>query len=137
MAKDILQQKMVTFRLLESRLQNLSNQREAIFGRLSEINSTIASINEIQKTGGEALFPIGSSAFVLGKITDTKKLIVEIGAGVALEKDFEEGKKTLEKNKTELENLTKEIDKEMTQTSGMMELLAPEIESLAEKEKRI
>lgn len=133
MPKDDLQEKIMTFRFLESRLENLSRQREGVMNRISEVDSTLASLNEIEKVDGDSLFPVGSSAFVFGKITDKKKMIVEIGSGIALEKDFEDGKKTLEKNKTELENVLKEIEKEISNTSSMLEQLAPEIESMSGK----
>lgn len=136
MAKDGLQEKVGTFRMLESRLQNLAGQKQAVINKLSEINSTLGSISEIEKVGDEALFPIGSSAFVFGKIVDKKKIIVEVGSGVMVEKNFDEGKKTLEKNKSELENVIKEIEKEITQTSGIMEHLAPEIEAMMERNRK-
>ena len=135
MAKNDLNEKLATFRFLESRLQNISNQREVAIGRIAEINSTIQSLDEIEKSGGDVLFPIGSSAYTFAKITEKNKVIVDIGANVGVEKDFSEAKKTLEKNKVELEKIVKEIEKAINETSHMMEELAPEIESETEMQK--
>ena len=133
MAKEGLQEKIATYRFLESRMDALSNQRDVATGKINEINSTIGSIGELEKTKGEVLFPVGSSAFIPGKISEQSKVIVEIGANIAIEKNFEDAKKALEKNREEIEKIEKEIENEMRETSKVMETLAPEIESMAQK----
>ncbi len=132
MAKEGLQEKIATYRFLESRMQALSDQRNVAANRINEINSTISSLGEIENNKGEILFPVGSSAFVPGKIVERNKIIVEIGANIAIEKNFEDAKKALEKNRAEIEKISKEIENEMRETSKIMENLAPEIENMAE-----
>jgi prefoldin alpha subunit len=127
-----LQEKLLTYRILEARLNSLLKQREMILNKLAEIQSTLASIDEIEKSDN-VLFSIGSEAYTLGKIIDKKNLIVEVGANVALEKTIEEGKETLNKRRSELESGLNSVQKEMIEISVAMEKLGPEIQKLGEK----
>jgi len=126
-----LQQKLLTYRFLEDRLNGLLRQRDMIADKISEMMSTLESIKEIDSAKDSILFPIGSEAYTFGKILEKDKLIVEIGANIALEKTFKEGKLTLEKRKTELEKALQDIQKEALIVNSSMEMLLPEIEKLS------
>ncbi|MEM5805440.1 MAG: prefoldin subunit alpha [Candidatus Aenigmatarchaeota archaeon] len=130
-----LRQKLIAYRVLEARLQGLIKQRELIANKILEINSTLESIKEIEKNHKYILFPLGSEAYVFGELKEKNKLLVEIGANVALEKNFEEGKNILEKRKAELEKALQEIQKELIVINASMENLAEEIEKITRKEQ--
>ena len=125
-----LQEKILSYRILQSRLEGLLKQREMIINKIVELQNTVDSINEVERTD-EGLFPLGGEAHVFGKIANKEKLIVEIGANVALEKSFEEGKSTLKKRREELEKNLNEIQREMQETSVAIGELEPELQRLA------
>lgn len=127
-----LQEKILTYRILEARLDSLLKQRDMIASKLIEIQTTLASLSEIEKSKEEILFPIGAEAYTFGKVIDKKKMIVEIGANVALEKGVEEGKEILNKRKAEMENALNAIQKDVAQISAGLEQLGPEIQEMAE-----
>jgi prefoldin alpha subunit len=129
--KKELQEKILTYRILEARLDGLLKQRDMVVSKLIEIQTTLASIDEIEKSKEEILFPIGSEAYTFGKVIDKKKMIVEIGANVALEKTVEEGRQTLNKRKEEMENALNALQKDIAQISAGLEQLGPEIEEMA------
>jgi prefoldin alpha subunit len=124
MSGDEEQQKVMAYRLLEARGEAMMRQREAIMQKFAEIESTQSSMEELSKRDSEILFPIGGEAYAFGKVTDGKRYIVEIGAGMALEKTYEEAKTVLEKRKADMKKLLGDIDKEMenlsAQISGLM-----------------
>jgi len=126
-----LQEKILTYRILEARLDSLLKQRDILASKLVEIQTTLQSIDEIEKSKEEILVPIGSEAYTFGRITDKKKLIVEIGANVALEKTVEEGKEILNKRKAEMGNALNSIQKSILEISSNLEQLGPEIQELA------
>jgi prefoldin alpha subunit len=128
-----LQEKILTYRLLEARLDGLLKQRDMLASKLIEIQTTLASIDEIEKSKEEILFPIGAEAYAFGKVVDKNKLIVEIGANVALEKNVEEGKQILSKRMTEMESALSAMQKDMMEISAAMDQLGPEIQELAEQ----
>ncbi|MDI6798692.1 MAG: prefoldin subunit alpha [Candidatus Aenigmarchaeota archaeon] len=126
-----LQEKIIAYRILEARLDSLLKQRDMLASKLIEIQTTLQSIDEIEKSKEEVLFPIGSEAYTFGKIMDKKKVIVEIGANVALEKTTEDGRKILNKRRVEIGNALNSLQKNIVEISSSLEQLEPEIEELA------
>lgn len=131
-----LQEKILAYRILQIRLESVIKERELIASKIFELENTLASISEIEKTGDETLFSLGSEAHAFGKLTNKERLIVEIGANIALEKTFEEGKETLNKRKSELEKVLKEIQKEIVQLTSAIQKIAPEIQAMIEKSQK-
>lgn len=131
-----LQEKILAYRVLEARLDSLLKQRDLIASKIVEIQTTIQSIEEMGKAKGKTLFPIGSEAYTFGRIANREKLIVEIGANVALEKTTEEGKETLNKRREEMENALSTIQRNILEISSSLEALGPEIRELAKKVER-
>lgn len=131
-----LQEKILTHRILEARLDSLLKQRDILASKLIEIQTTLKSVDEIQKSKGMVLFPIGSEAYTFGKVMDKKKLIVEIGANVALEKTVEAGKEILNRRKAEMENVLNTVQKNIFEISSSLGSLGPEIQELAKKLER-
>jgi len=128
-----LQERMLIYRTLESRLEALTRQRDLVGSKIVEIISTISSIDEIGKNQENILFKLGAEAFTYGNITDKNKILVEIGAGIILGKSIEDGKETLSKRKQEMENAIKEIQNNILQISTAMNQLGPEINELIQK----
>ena len=133
MAEKQIQERLVGYRLLESRLDALFNQRDLVANKILEIQTTLESVDEISKSDEEILFPVGSEAYTFGRAVDKAKLIVEVGAGVALEKTVEEGKQILNKRKEELQEVLQELLKNADEVAAAMESLQTEIEGLASK----
>lgn len=128
-----LQEKILAYRILQSKLEESLKQREILMNRIMEIENTIEAIEESGKNDKETLFPIGSDTFLLGKVTDKNKMLVGIGANILLEKSFEEGKESLNKNKVDLEIAMKEIQHEINHLSSDLQRLTPEIQEMVEK----
>ncbi|MEM5794484.1 MAG: prefoldin subunit alpha [Candidatus Aenigmatarchaeota archaeon] len=125
-----LQEKIFVYRLLEARLNSLLKERELLIAKIVEIQTTLQSIEEIKK-GEEVLFALGSEAYAFGKLKEKNRIIVEVGSNIALEKNFEDAKKTLEKRRIEMEKTLNEVEKSIVEVSSRLQELAPEIEKLA------
>ena len=133
MSEKELQEKILSYKLLEARADGVVKQRDFIINKIMELQSTLNSIDEIGKSDGEVLFPVGGEAYKAGKVVDNDRIVVEIGAGVALEKSTKEGKATLEKRKNELESSVNQLQQELIRISGSMNKLGPEIQNLINK----
>lgn len=123
-AHENLQDMEVEMRNMETRLDVLMKNKEMLAHRLAEIQGTISGIEEASKAGGEMLFHVGGEAFVKAKPEKDGKVIVMIGADVALEKTAEDAKAFLEKRKNEVEDVAGKAQKEI-------ELLTKRLESMA------
>ena len=127
-----LQKKVITYRILEARLDSLLKQRDAIIKEIMELRSTIESIEAMEKAD-KLIFSLGSNAYATGKILEKEKIIVEIGAGIALEKNRKEGEKFLKKRIDELNSALKNIEEESVRISQNINLLSSEIQELTKK----
>lgn len=130
-----LQERVLAYRILESRIDSLAKQREFLAGRLVELQTTLESIGEIEKGGEEMLFPIGSAAYTLGKVVDKTRMIVEVGAGIALEKDFQEAREILKGRMKDIQDALVTVQRNMQETSESLQILEPEIQRMIDRQQ--
>ena len=123
-----MQKKALAYRMLDSRLKDMLQQRELIAEKILEIQTTLLGIDEVMKSQGDVLFSLGSEAHVQGSVKG-KSLIVEIGAGVALEKNVDEAKSILAKRMKDLESAISSIQNEMEKTSFAMSEIESQLEA--------
>lgn len=124
------QEKMLQFRMLESRLEGMMKHREMVLNRIAEIDATISSISEIEKSKDHVLFHVGGEAFVQAKPSSEGKIIVMLGADVAMEKTVPEAKKILDARKKEAETVSGQVQREIENLSKMLENMMPGLEAL-------
>src|SRR3990172_2410421 len=125
-----LQEKVLAYRILEGRMEGLLKQREMLAGKIVEMHITLDTIDEIEKSKEDILFPIGGEAYTFGKVVDKDRLIVEVGAGVALEKNLAEARDILGGRKEEMENALTTIQRNMQEISDSMQFLEPQIQQM-------
>ena len=130
-----LQQKVLAYRILESRIDSLLKQREFLANKLVEMQTTLESIDEIEKSKENILFPLGSAAYTFGRIVDKDKIIVEVGAGVALEKNFTEARGILNERKNDIENALTTLQRNIQEVSESLQSLEPQIQDMIEKQQ--
>ena len=89
MSEQQAEQLMQQMQMLETYFSDLS-QREGTF--VSILREATAAIESIKSLGtqpdSDTLVPLGMGAYVPTKISSNNKIVVNIGAGVAVEKDF-------------------------------------------------
>jgi len=133
MTEKELQEKILTYRVMEARVDGLAKQRDMLINKIMELQSTLNSMDDLKKSDGEVIFPIGSEAYKVARAIEKDKLIVEVGANIALEKTTEEGKIILDKRKRELENFINQVQQEIAKVSNAISQLQPEIQEMANK----
>ena len=131
-----IQEKLVRYQVLEGRINALIKRRDLLINKILEIETTLSSIKEIEKNKeGEIFLPLGSSVHIHGTLKKTKKMIVELGADIAVERNVEETKNILEKRKSILNSSLQAIEREMVNLGNELLNLEPEINALLEKAK--
>jgi prefoldin alpha subunit len=135
-AEKKLQENMLAYRMLESRLGNIARQRDMIVSKIMEIQSTLITVEEIEKGSEDVLFPVGSAAYIRGKPADKEKIIVEIGAGVVMEKTLVETKKLLKDRKKELELAIDSLGKEMQNMASSMQKIEADAQEMVIKAQK-
>ena len=136
-AQRTLQEKVLAYRILESRLDGLIKQRDFIVSKIVEVKITIESIDEIVKSKSDVIFPIGSSAYVTSENVGKKKILVEVGGGVVLDKTPEEAKKILNRRSDDFQSALLTLNNEMGKVSLAMDELAPDIQKIVESTRAV
>jgi len=128
------QQKLLEYNLLQERIGQLIQQRNFVESKLEELEVTEETIEEVGKIKeNDILVAVGSLTYINARLTSNDKVIVEVGAGVALEKTIEEAKQTLEKRKKNLQDALKKLDEEIQKVGQLLQVYQMEIQKLQKK----
>ena len=104
MSEEQAQQLMQQMQMLETYFSDLSKREETFLNVLQEATAAVTSIKSLgQKSESDTLVPIGMGTYIPTKISSNNKIILNIGAGVALEKDFPSAINYLEARIKEIE----------------------------------
>jgi len=88
MSEEQAQQLMYQMQMLENYFGELTQKEESLIRIIGEASSAIESIKSIsEKPESSTLVPIGMGSFVKANISSHDKFILNLGAGVAIEKD--------------------------------------------------
>ena len=104
MSEEQAQQLMQQMQMLETYFSDLSQRETTFLSVLREASSAIESIKSLnQKSESDTLIPIGMGTYIPTKISSTNKIVLNVGAGVAVEKDFPSAINYLEARIKEIE----------------------------------
>ncbi len=104
MSEEQAQQLMQQMQMLETYFSDLSQREGTFLSVLREATAAIESMKSLsQKPESETLVPIGIGTYVPTKISSNRKIVLSIGAGVAVEKDFPSAINYLEAHIKEIE----------------------------------
>jgi len=104
MSEEQAQQLMQQMQMLETYFSDLSQREGTFLSVLREATNAIESMKSLsQKPESETLVPIGIGTYVPTKISSNSKIVLSIGAGVAVEKDFPSAINYLEAHIKEIE----------------------------------
>ena len=128
------QKKLLRFQILRGKTKALVKKRDELLVRMLEIDSTLNSIEEIEKGNNEnILLPIGSDVHVKGALGKVDKMIVGLGADIVIESGVEKTKEILEKRRKILENGLTSLENELINLNDEMTKMQPEIIEILKK----
>jgi prefoldin alpha subunit len=83
----------------------------------------IATIEELEalEEGIETMVPIGAGSFVYGRFDDLSKVIVNVGAGISVEKSIDGAKEILNHRKEELGKILENMNVSLTKIAQGMQ----------------
>ncbi|MBI2111694.1 MAG: prefoldin subunit alpha [Nitrosarchaeum sp.] len=104
MSEEQAQQLMQQMQMLETYFTDLSQREGTLLNVLREAISAIESIKSLrQKPNSDTLVPIGMGTYVQTKILSNDKIVLNIGAGIAVEKTYDSTINYLEARIKEIE----------------------------------
>ncbi len=122
MRQEQAQQLLQQMQMLETYLGDLSQREGTLLNILREATAAIESIKSLkQKPTFETLVPIGMGTYVQTKISSDDKIVLNIGAGVSMEKDPDTAINYLEARIKEIEVALQETAAKKQEASTRLE----------------
>ena len=117
--------------MMEGYLSELTQKESTIVSIIREASSAIQSLKIVDnKTDNETLVPVGLGTFVKTKVVPNEKLILNIGAGIAVEKDKDSAINFLELRLKEMQVALQETSNQKQQISASLEQGKQQMEQL-------
>lgn len=117
------------YRSLAEELQ----RRIAAMQALAEEHRAAASaLAALPKKEGDAFLPVGGGAYLKGKVSDSQKVLVEVGARVLLETPREEALKIVGRRESDLRNEMERAGEQLQVTVHRLEELGAEAQAARE-----
>lgn len=116
------EQLMQQMQMLETYFSDLSQREGTFLNILREATASIESIKSLgQQPESETLVPIGMGTYIPTKISANTKIVINIGAGIAVEKDFPSAINYLEARIKEVEIALQDTAAKKQDAAGRLE----------------
>ena len=125
---------------LAAEIQELQQRGEVITQQIEQLNATYQNLQVTEETikglegsvGKEILIPLPAGCYVKAELK-SEDVIVGLGANVAVGKTNEETLETIEKDKTEVQELINTLTEQLQKINKSIEDRRPEAEMLMQK----
>jgi len=122
MSEEQAQQLLYQMQMLESYFTELTQKENVLANAYRETIAAIESIKLIhEKPESDTLVPVGMGTFVKTKISSNDKIVLNIGAGVAIEKDKDSAINFLESRIKEIDVALKDNGTQRQNISNQLE----------------
>ena len=101
-------------------IQSRINMTNAALAELKVSSLTLEGL-EKEKKGTQLFVPIGGGSYVKAKLETSKKMVVGVGADVAVEKSVKEAKEELETRIAEFEKTRQGLGQQLNQVFGRIQ----------------
>jgi len=122
-------------RVLESSAGTIQSRMRVVEAAITELrvaNSTLDGLKGRERST-PMLIPVGGGSYVKAELGDVDRVIYGVGAGVALEKTFEEAKASANNQIGELEKIFSSLQQQLVQVSTRIEETRSQIDDLTKR----
>jgi prefoldin alpha subunit len=118
-------------RMLEAYMNDLTGRQAAVARLLEEARIASATIQGISAdSDSETLMPVGIGVYVHTSVPPVKKVVVNLGSGVALEKSREDALNFVESRIKEYEVAMRQLEAQRQEIAMRMEQMQQQINSM-------
>ena len=122
-AEELVRQLATEIRILEGSASTLQSRLDIVRTAINDVSLAHATLEGLTKLqdGDDTLVPVGAGSYVRMKIGDSKKLVMGLGAGTAIEKDVASSIEELKRRVQELDKARNSIQQQLDQTLARYE----------------
>jgi len=134
--EDVVRQLASEIRILEGSIGVLQSRLDIVRAAINEVTlayNTLEGMKKLQN-GEDTLIPVGAGSYVRMQVADSKKLVMGIGAGVAIEKDVESSVEELKGRLQDLDKARTSIQQQLDQTASRYQQDREAIEELLRRQ---
>lgn len=136
MSEEETQQLMYQLQMIESYYNDTLQRENTLITVLREATSAIESLKSLkQQPDSETLVPIGMGTYVKTKISSIDKIVLNVGSGVAMEKNNEDAVNYLESRVKEIEVALKDNSSRKQDLENRLEQGKAELNKLIQSNK--
>lgn len=137
MSEEQAQQLLYQMQMLESYFAELSQKENTLMNVLKDTKNAIDSLKELGNIKeSNTLLPIGMGTFVKSKILSEDKIVLNVGAGVAIEKNKDSAINFLESRIKEIEVALRESMTQKQNIAAQLEQGKAEMNRLTQSESK-
>ncbi len=116
----------------QRRAESLQQQLNMVSLSAQDCRRAITTIEELEKEkeGAHTMVPIGSGSFVYAKLDMIDKVVVNVGAGISIEKSVPEAKEILQRRKSELDKILEKMNTTLGQLAQGMQAIEAHVAAL-------
>ena len=117
--------------LLQQRVEALQQQASLVQMSIQDMDNALKALTELESkaSGHEMLVPIGAGSFVHAKASNPDRVLVNLGAGVSMERTVADSRSILQARRTDLEKV-------LLETTGAMEQMENELMRLQQEAQK-
>lgn len=134
--EDVVRQLASEIRILEGSIGVLQSRLDIVHTTINEVTlayNTLEGMKKLQN-GEDTLIPVGAGSYIRMQVADSKKLVMGIGAGVAIEKDVESSVEELKGRLQDLDKARTSIQQQLDQTASRYQQDREAIEELLRRQ---
>ncbi len=131
MANEELRQKYLELQMAAEQIKQMNAHLQAVEAKRSELEQNISSLEGIKgKKNAGLLAPVVEGIFLRAELKSDSEVIVNVGAGVCVNKKIEEAAAILREKQAELGKYAKELAVELEMASEGIKKLEEELNSI-------
>ena len=117
------QKSLVQLRVYEGSARALQARLEIVNAALNEFSLASTTLEGVktQKTDEDALIPVGGGSYVRVKLSDISKIVMGVGAGVAIEKPIQDSINEIKERIADLDKARTSLQEQLNQALFRME----------------
>lgn len=133
--KETLGRLVAELQLLEGAAEELQSRINLVDAAITELRLCGATLEGLktEREGSPLFVPIGGGSYVKAKVDDASKVIIGIGAGVAVEKTTDEAKETIGNQLADLEKVRASLQQQLLQVAQRMDDTRTKVSELSRK----
>jgi prefoldin alpha subunit len=116
--------------LYQQRMDALQQQASLVQMSIQDMDNALKALSTLEgkEAGHDMLVPIGAGSYVHTTLSNPDRVIVNLGAGVSMEKSLADSRAVLQSRRTDLEKVLLETNGALEQTANELMRLQQEAE---------